>query len=142
MTVCHDILSYSDRSGGISLTIYSHINNVTTFTMQIRHKLDNNNMNLKQIKLLVDELNNTRETSIVSQREINAFTNRYLSCEFSIYTLDNVANILRSVENDELNIDYKSIDMLDVFEHFCENEKDVCEFFSDIRRILSFKFTM
>ena len=99
-------------------------------------------MNLKQIKLLVDELNNTRKTSIVSQREINAFTNRYLSREFSIYTVNRLANIIRSVENDELNIDYKSIDMLDVFEHFCENEKDVCEFFSDIRRILSFKFTM
>ena len=99
-------------------------------------------MNLKQIKQLVDELNNTRETSVIAQREINAFTNRYLSQEFSIYTVNRLANIICSVENDELSIDYKSIDMLDVFEHFCESEKDICEFFSDIRRILSFKFTM
>jgi hypothetical protein len=94
-------------------------------------------MNLKQIKQLVDELNNTRETSVIAQREINAFTNRYLSREFSIYTANNVANIIRSVENDELNIDYKKIDMLDVFEHFCVSKKDLQAFFKEIQIIIN-----
>jgi hypothetical protein len=94
-------------------------------------------MNMKQIKLIVDELNNARETSAIAQREINAFTNRYLSREFSIYTANNVANIIRSVENDELNIDYKKIDMLDVFEHFCVSKKDLQAFFKEIQIIIN-----
>ena len=92
---------------------------------------------MKQIKLIVDELNDARETSAIAQREINAFTNRYLSREFSIYTANNVANIIRSVENDELNIDYKEIDMLDVFEHFCVSKKDLQAFFKEIQIIIN-----
>jgi hypothetical protein len=94
-------------------------------------------MNMKQIKLIVDELNSARETSAIAQREINAFTNRYLSREFSIYTANSVANIIRSVENDELNIDYKKIDMLDVFEHFCVSKKDLQAFFKEIQIIIN-----
>ena len=94
-------------------------------------------MNIKQIKLIVDELNNTRTTSAIAQREINAFTNRYLSREFSIYTANRLANIMRSVENNELSINYKKIDMLDVFEHYCASEKDLQAFFKEIKTIIN-----
>jgi hypothetical protein len=75
------------------------------------------------------------ETSILALTSV-VVTNRYLSREFSIYTANNVANIIRSVENDELSIDYKEIDILDVFEHYCESKKDLQAFFKEIQVII------
>ena len=49
MTLCHDNLSYTLKCGVISTLLYSHINNITTFTNWIRTLLDNNNMNIHNL---------------------------------------------------------------------------------------------